>query len=180
MSTTIGLFYGSTEGAGAAAADWIKEAIEETGIATVDVHDIGYTDLKEMERYTYLILGISTWDIGQLQADWATKFDQLDAIDLSGKPVALYGMGDQYGYPDSFVDAMGDLSDKVIQLGAEPAGFWLADESYEFEYSRAVIDGVFVGLALDEDNQDNLSKERIHAWVAIVLEDFRLAVPVPA
>lgn len=93
-------------------------------------------------------------------------FFQLDAIDLSGKPVALYGMD--------------DLSDKVIQLGAEPVGFWLADESYEFEYSRAVIDGVFVGLALDEDNQDNLSKERIHAWVAIVLEDFRLAVPVPA
>lgn len=180
MAATIGLFFGSTGGAGAAVADLIKDLIEETHLATVDIHDVGYTDLKEMERYDYLILGVSTWNVGQLQDDWDLKFSQLDAIDLSGKPVAIYGMGDQYGYPDSFVDAIGILSEKVIDRGAEPAGFQLVDDSYAFEYSQAVIDGVFVGLALDEDNQNELTQARVKTWVATVLEDFKLAVPVPA
>lgn len=180
MSATIGLFYGSTNGAGAAVAERIKVLIEQTGLATVDLHDVAYTDLKEMERYPYLILGASTWNIGHLQDDWEYKFDQLDEVDLTGKMVALYGMGDQYGYPDSYVDAVGILSEKVIERGAEPAGFMPVDESYEFEYSRAVIDGVFVGLALDDENQADLTEQRLQTWVQIVLEDFGLAVPVPA
>jgi flavodoxin I len=93
--------------------------------------------------------------------------------------VALYGMGDQYAYPDSFVDAMEILGTKVMQRGAEPAGFWLVDDSYEFEYSRAVIDGVFIGLALDDDNQSELTRQRTQAWVEVVLEDFGLTIPVP-
>ena len=180
MPTTIGLFYGSTNGACAAAAERIQSLINETGLATVALHDVAYTDLKEMEGYSYLILGVSTWNIGHLQDDWEYKFDQLDDIDLTGKPVALYGMGDQYGYPDSYVDAMGILSERIIERGAEPVGFWAVDDGYEFEYSRAVIDGVFVGLALDDENQGDLTEERVQAWVQVVLEDFGLAVPVPA
>ncbi|QLQ06788.1 MAG: flavodoxin domain-containing protein [Anaerolineae bacterium] len=65
-------FYGSTEGATAVAADVIKEEIEATGQATVELHDVAFTDLKLMETYDYLILGISTWDIGQMQVDWPT------------------------------------------------------------------------------------------------------------
>lgn len=179
MTATIGLFYGSTGGAGAAVADLIKDLIEETQLASVDLHDIAFSDVQEMTQYDYLILGISTWNIGQMQDDWALKFKQLDDIDLTGKLVAIYGMGDQYGYPDSFVDAIGMLSEKVIERGAEPAGFQLVDESYEFEYSQAVIDGVFVGLALDDDNQSELTQPRTRAWVATVLEDFKLAEPVP-
>lgn len=180
MSATIGLFYGSTNGDGATAAELIKTKIEKTGLVAVDLRDVAYTDLAEMERYRYLILGISTWNVGLLQDDWEFKFEQLDDIDLTGKLVALYGMGDQYGYPDTYVDAMGILSEKVIERGAEPAGFWAVDDSYELEYSKAVIDGVFVGLALDEDNQSDLSEQRIQAWVEIVLEDFGLAIPVAA
>lgn len=180
MSATIGLFYGSTNGAGAVAGELIKTTIEKTGLATVDLHDVAYTNLKEMERYSNLILGVSTWNIGLLQDDWADKFDELDEIELAGKPVALYGMGDQYGYPDSFVDGMETLGAKVMERGGDPAGFWLVDESYEFEYSRAVIDDVFIGLALDDDNQGHLTEQRVQAWVEIVLEDFGLAVPVPA
>jgi flavodoxin I len=180
MTATIGLFFGSTGGAGAAAADLIKDLIETTGLATVEIHDIAFSDLKQLEQYSYLILGISTWNIGQLQDDWALKFKQLDDVDLSGKPVAIYGMGDQYGYPDSYVDAIGILSEKVIERGAEPAGFQLVDASYEFEYSQAVLDGVFVGLALDDDNQSELTRPRTQAWVATVLEDFKLGELVAA
>jgi flavodoxin I len=180
MSATIGLFYGSTNGAGAIVAELIKTLIEKTGQATVDLHDVAHTDLKEMERYRYLILGVSTWNIGHLQDDWADKFDELDDIDLAGKMVALFGMGDQYGYPDSFVDAMDILGTKVMERGGEPAGFQAVDDSYEFEYSRAVIDGVFIGLALDDENQGDLTEQRTREWVEVVLADFGLVVPVPA
>ena len=180
MPATIGLFYGSTEGRGAIEAELIKDLIEKSGLATVDLHDVAYTDLMEMEQYQYLILGVSTWNIGHLQDDWAFKFDDLDDVDLTGKKVALYGMGDQYGYPDSYVDAIEILAMKALDCGAEPVGLWVVDDSYEFEYSRAVIDGVFMGLALDEDNQGELTQERTEAWVASVLEEFGLAIPVPA
>jgi flavodoxin len=93
MTATIGLFFGSTGGAGAAVADLIKELIEETHLATVEIHDVAYSNLKELEAYDYLILGISTWNIGQLQDDWDLKLKQLDDVDLSGKIVAIYGMG---------------------------------------------------------------------------------------
>ncbi|HRJ41746.1 MAG: hypothetical protein KJZ86_00460 [Caldilineaceae bacterium] len=78
------------------------------------------------------------------------------------------------------MDAMETLGAKVMERGGEPAGFWLVDDSYEFEYSKSVIDGVFVGLALDDDNQSHLTEERVQMWVEIVLEDFGLMVPVPA
>jgi len=180
MATTFGLFYGSTEGATAVAADVIKEEIEATGLATVDLHDVAYTDLKVMESYDVLILGISTWDIGQMQADWAYKFAQLDKLDLNGKLVAIYGLGDQYAYADSFVDAIKTLSEKVMQQGAIPIGFSMVDDSYEFTYSEAVYKDVFIGLALDAENQDNLTRKRVRAWVQTVLEDVDLLVPQPA
>lgn len=178
MAATIGIFYGSTEGRGALVAELIKRLIEQSGLATVDLYDIASVEVAQMEKYEYLILGVSTWNIGHLQDDWEFKFSDLEYIDLTGKKVALYGLGDQYGYPDSFVDAIEILAMKVLDCGAEPVGLTLVDDSYEFEYSRAVIDGVFMGLALDEDNQSDLTQGRTEAWVATVLEEFGLAVPV--
>jgi flavodoxin I len=179
MTATIGVFYGRTEGAGAIEAELIKSLIENTGLATVDLYDVAHTDLEKMTEYQFLILGVSTWNIGQLQDDWAFKFSDLDQLDLTGKMVALYGMGDQYGYPDSYVDAIEILAMQVLDCGAEIAGMSLVDESYEFEYSRAVIDGVFMGLALDDGNQGDLTQERTEVWIAGLLEEFGLAVPVP-
>jgi len=179
MSTMIGLFYGSTEGAGAIEAELLKRLIEESSTATVDLYDVAKTDLKKMEEYPYLILGVSTWNIGLLQDDWAFKIDEFDDIDLTGKIVALYGMGDQYGYPDSFVDAIEILAMKALDCGAEVAGMSLVDDSYEFEYSRAVIDGVFMGLALDDGNQGDMTQERSEAWIAGVLEEFGIGTTAP-
>ncbi len=180
MTTTIGLFYGSTEGATAAAAELIKDQIEATGLAKVDLFDVAYTELKTMEGYDTLILGISTWDIGQLQADWAYRFAELDKVNLAGKKAALFGLGDQYGYPDSYLDAMDALGEKVIALGGELVGFNLVDDSYEFEYSLAVIDDVFIGLALDEENQSDLTQKRVRQWVQTLLLELGLAEPVVA
>jgi flavodoxin I len=94
-------------------------------------------------------------------------------VDFSGKTVALFGLGDQFGYADYFLDAMGMLHDLVVQSGARVVGHW-PTEGYEFVASKAEIPGAgeFVGLALDEDHQEHLTAERLVRWCAQILAEF--------
>ena len=112
-----------------------------------------------------LILGSSTWGIGEVQDDWFAGLEVLDKVDLKGKTVALFGEGDQMGFSDTFVDALGTLYQKVIERGAKVIGRWSV-EGYKHSGSTAEMDGEFVGLALDEDNESGLTAERIKEWCA--------------
>ncbi len=157
MQVTI--IYGSTGGATGDAAQSIAEKLScETKL--VDIAD----GSKEDFAGENLILGTSTWGDGDLQDDWDDFFETLDEIDFSGKTVAFYGIGDQDSYHDTFVDGMGILYEKVKEKGGAVVGDKQDISGYDYGESRAVVDGAFVGLALDEDNQDELSEERIAAW----------------
>ncbi|BCD98775.1 flavodoxin [Marinagarivorans cellulosilyticus] len=158
----IGLFFGSDEGNTENIAGRIAQRL---GPDNVDIYDIADVTQAEFEDYSCLILGISTWDFGQIQSDWEEFWFDVEAIDFTGKKVALYGLGDQFGYGDFFVDAMGMLHDVVRARGADIVGHWPI-EGYEFDASKALAaDGVsFVGLAIDEDQQANLTDERLDAW----------------
>ena len=117
----IGLFYGSTTCFTEMTAEKMQVFLGEE---LVDVHNIKETGLTTLKDYDILILGISTWDYGELQEDWETLWDELDNYDLNGKIIALFGQGDQLGYTDWFVDAMGILHDKIIPLGPQIVGYW--------------------------------------------------------
>ena len=69
------------------------------GSETVTLHNLKQTSVDEMSHYPILMLGISTWDFGELQEDWQASWDALDNVDLQGKTVALFGLGDQAGLP---------------------------------------------------------------------------------
>ena len=84
-------------------------------------------------------------------------------MDLSGKTVALFGLGDAYGYSGEFVNALGTLYRKVVERGATVVGAWPTD-GYDFEESNAVVDDQFVGLVIDEDNEADLSDDRVARW----------------
>lgn len=168
----IGLFYGSTNGATAAIAQLIEQTFAERGGATVALFDIADYFLETMLDFEYLILGVSTWDTGQLQKDWEAVYAELDELDLAGKQVALFGLGDQVGYPDTFLDALFFVADKVRERGGQLVGAWPV-AGYTFAQSWAVEDGRFIGLALDEDNQATLSPMRIAAWVDQLLHEFK-------
>ncbi|MFK8186276.1 MAG: flavodoxin FldA [Phormidesmis sp.] len=154
----VGLFYGSTTGKTSDAAEQIQEALG--GDAVVDLKDIADSDAESMAEYDYLIIGSPTWNIGDLQDDWEAVFDDLDSVDFSGKTIAYFGTGDQVGYADNFMDAMGQLEEKITGLGGKTVGYWPADD-YEHSKSQAIRDGKFCGLALDEDNESEKSEERI-------------------
>ena len=110
-----------------------------------------------------LILGTSTWGAGDLQDDWLSAEGILENADLKGRKVALFGLGDQCGFSDTFVDGVGTLFRMVQEKGAEVIGFTGTD-GYDFLSSTAQVDGRFVGLILDDNNQPDLTDERIDAW----------------
>ena len=177
MAPKIGLFFGSSTGAGERVATLIKQIVEQLGVAEVEISVVTAGGASVLETYDYQIWGCSTWNIGELQDDWAIRFPEMDGLNLKGKKIAIYGPGDQFGYSNSFVDALGILMEKAVQRGAEPVGFWPVDDSYEFEYSRGVVDNTFMGLAVDEDNQAEKTEQRVVDWTFWVLEDMGLYDP---
>lgn len=162
---SVGVYYGSTTGCTEGVAGKIADQVAEQSVALVNITAAAPEDLQ---RYDLLILGTSTWGDGELQDDWASFVGKLDGVDLSGRRVALFGLGDQVGWGDTFVDGMGLLFEVVTGLGAEVVGGWPVT-GYDFRSSQAVIDGKFVGLALDENNQPDLTDSRIRDWLSLIV-----------
>ena len=171
----IALFYGSTTGNTAAVAQAIHACLRAQYGVAVELFDVAEYYLAEMAEFDLLILGVPTWNTGQLQQDWEAVFDEFDDLDLSGKVVALFGLGDQVGYPATFGDALFFLADKVRSRGARLVGAWPVD-GYTFRTSWAVEDGRFLGLMVDEENQPDLTPARIVAWVTRVWEETQTAL----
>ena len=169
MSMSMAIFYGSSTGNTQLAAEKIQE---QMGEFVSLCQDVAKADPKEMENYDLLFLGVSTWNIGEMQDDWAEFIPKMEGLDLSGKKVAFFAMGDAVGYPHNFLDAMGQLWRVVQKLGSpELIGIW-PTEGYEFKESEALYDDEhFVGLGLDEDNESDLTDDRIHQWLLKVMQD---------
>ena len=166
----IGLFFGSSTCYTQMAAEQIAAALPGF---RVEIHDIAHTALRTANQYQRLILGIPTWDYGELQEDWERVWPDLTEVDWSDKVVALYGLGDQDGYPEWFQDALGYLSTRITQLGATTIGLWPA-QGYRFTHSRGLTpDGQhFLGLALDEASEFELSPARIRVWCGQITTEF--------
>lgn len=128
---------------------------------------INVTDLDDsvIANNDNLILGTSTWGAGEVQDDWYDGLKVIKNADLSGKTVALFACGDSESYPDTFVGGMLEIYNAVKQAGANVIGA-VATDGYTFDDSESVVDGKFVGLALDEVNEDSKTDERIDDWVA--------------
>ena len=165
----IGLFYGSTTCYTEIVAEKIQALI---GADIVKLNNIKQVPLAAMAQYDILILGLSTWDFGEIQEDWEAHWDDIAGVDLSGKIIAIYGMGDQIGYAEWFIDAVGMLHDAIAPQQPLRIGFW-PTTGYDFIASKALTaDGTeFVGLALDDENQYEQTDERLNAWVSQILQE---------
>ncbi len=164
----IGLFYASNTGNTEDIAKSIKEKMSDFDI---DLQNLSDCVDDAMNKYDLLIFGISTWGEGDLQDDWEDYIHNLNEHNLMHKTVSMFGLGDQEEYSDNFLDAMGTIYDKVVESGATVVGSWPTD-GYDFEESTAVRAGEFIGLALDEDNQDELHDERISKWIELITPYF--------
>ncbi|EOS95960.1 flavodoxin FldB [Erwinia tracheiphila] len=165
----IGLFYGSSTCYTEMAAEKIRDFIGED---LVTLHNLKDNAPELMEQYDMLILGIPTWDFGELQEDWEAIWHKLPTLNLSGKIVALYGLGDQADYSEWFLDALGMLYKVLAPQAVKFVGFW-PNEGYQFTSKKPLTaeGSHFVGLALDDVNQFDATDERIAQWCEQILTE---------
>lgn len=170
---SIAIFFGSTTGNTEAAAHQIKEALGEL---VTFIGDIADTKPADLSRFDVLIFGIPTWDVGELQYDWEDFIPDMHALDLTGKNIALFGLGDSFGYSNNFLDAMGLLWDELKVLGAPKlVGIW-PTKGYTFDRSKGLFDPEhFLGLGLDEENESDLHDARIRGWTDKVKAELGLS-----
>lgn len=166
----IGLFYSFNTRKTANVAGKIMEAFQPEEVEAVNAEPL---DEKTFLSYDYMILGVPTWFDGELPNYWDEFVPALEDMDLTGKKIAIFGLGDQIGYPENFLDAVGIMAEILQARGAEIVGHTSA-EGYVFESSRAYRDGQFLGLAIDFENQHHLTDERINTWVAQLKREFQL------
>lgn len=164
----IGLFYGSSTAKTAAVAQKVKEAFHDIQVDIIPVENSGEADF---EAYDHIIAGSSTWFDGELPDYWDEVMPVVTSADLKGKKVAVFGLGDQVKYPDNFVDAIGYLAEAFVNRGAILIGYTSA-EGYNFNQSQALKKGMFMGLALDIENQSDKTDERIRKWVDQLKSEF--------
>ena len=157
----IKLIYGSDTGNTELVTEDLVKLLGNVEVTTV-------ADLTPEDwDYDNFILGIPTWYDGELQSDWEEYFEEFKTIDFTGKKVAIFGLGDQLGYEEWFCDGIGILDKEILKNGGTVIGYTTKDESYDFETTpKSIIkDDVFYGLCIDEDNQGELTQERLKNWV---------------
>jgi flavodoxin I len=170
----IGLFYGTDTGNTERVAKKVKELVEaKIGSGEVEVLEIYKKKKEDMAKFDLLILGMPTWYDGELQGDWEEYIGEMNQVDFTGKKVAFFGLGDQYGYASYFCDALGVFAEIVEKNGGTLVGL-TSVEGYEHDFSKAQRGDQFVGLCLDVDNQDELTDERTGKWVEQVVAELGL------
>jgi flavodoxin I len=167
----IGLFYGSSTGNTEYVAYEIKAEFDKKDPSLVDIFNIGASTPEQVLKYDLLIFGIPTWNTGQLQDDWEIFLPKLAGHDMTGKKVAIFGLGDQNGYGFNFLDAVGVLADQVMEQGAQLWGLW-STKGYEFEDSKARAEEFFLSCGMDQEGQADATPGRVKAWVAQTMIDF--------
>ncbi|HAH22748.1 MAG TPA: flavodoxin [Prolixibacteraceae bacterium] len=121
--------------------------------------------------FNHLVLGVPTWFDGELPNYWDEFVPALEDLDLKGKTIAIYGLGNQVEYPENFGDAVGIMANIVQARGAKLIGY-TSTNGYNYESSKAEVEGKFCGLLLDQETQPRLSKERISNWVGGIKAQF--------
>ena len=158
-----GIFYATTTGTTQDVAMKIAKAL---GVADADVYNVANTPIDKFADYEMLVVGSPTYGSGEVQDDWTGILDGIDALNLHGKTVAVFGCGDE-SMSDTFCNAVGILYNAFKKTGAKMVGTFNTFP-YKFEDSAAVpVDGAeAVGLLIDEVNHPDATDKRIADWTA--------------
>lgn len=164
----IGIFYGSTTGNTKKIAENIKSSLEP---GFVDIYDVKYAKKEDLEKYDNIILGSSTWGKGIIQSDFERFiYDVLKFSNLKGKKIAIFGTGDSSAYPNSFVDSIGVIFEALEGKGVVFVGEF-PTKGYQFDSSLSIFDNKFIGLALDNDSDEDQNKLRVNLWAELLKAD---------
>lgn len=166
----IGIFFGTDTGTTRLMAKKIAKKLGD-GIASKPLN-VNRIELDDLLQYDALILGTPSYGEGDLpgiatgvkDGSWQEFVPKLAGADMTGKTIALYGLGNQEKYPERFADSLYRLYELFSCCGASIIGDWSTD-GYVFTHSKAVVDGRFVGLVIDNNSQGLLTESRLDSWV---------------
>lgn len=164
----IGIFYSFKTNKTAKMGEKVIEAFGKENIEAFNAEDVNEDDFS---KYDNIIIGVPTWFDGELPNHWDEFVPALEDMDLSGKKVAIFGLGDQKGYPENFNDGVGIFANLFERVGAKVVGF-TSCEGYTYEHSAAERGDQFCGLCLDQENQARLTSQRISDWVEQLKKEF--------
>lgn len=158
MKKTV-IIYGSSTGTCQSIAETIANKL---GMS--DILDVAKVTAAQVNVYDNLLLGTSTWGAGDMQDDWYSGIKEIKNANLAGKTVALFGCGDSQSYSDTYCDGMGEIYRELQGTGCNIIG-QVPTDGYTYDDSTAVVDDHFVGLALDDVNEGDMTEARIDAWI---------------
>lgn len=150
---------------------------ELIGNDKVDIIPVKEAEKGDLDKYNKIILvgstvGADHWNNEIVVDEWPEFFTKIKEISLEKKKVAIVGLGNSVLYPEHFADGMAILYERIKQQNGEPLGFTDA-KVYDFTDSKALNDeGFFCGLPIDEDNEAELTTERLERWISILKPDF--------
>lgn len=164
---TIGIFYATLTKTTVGVVDELEFFLKHDDFKTFNIKN----SVKEIENYENLIFVTPTYQVGEAHAAWMNNLKKLEEIDFTGKVVGLVGLGNQFAFGESFCGGIRHLYDVIVKKGAKVVGF-TSTNGYHYEETSIIEDGKFIGLALDEENQANLTPKRIENWIAEVKKEF--------
>ncbi len=157
----IGIYFGSSTGTTQEVANTIASKL---GVSADDIHDVASADAASMANYEVLLLGCSTWGMGDLQDDWESFLPDAKEQNLAGKCVALFGCGDSSSYSDTFGDALATIREEMEGTNCTFIGE-ISKEDYSYDETRCENGDKLFALLIDEVNESDKTADRIDEWV---------------
>lgn len=159
MKTAI--IYASSTGTTAEVA---KRIAREMEIDDKDIYKVSDFSPSKFGEYEMFIVGSPTYGAGKVQDDWYDMLDGIEALNLNGATVAVFGTGNEK-MKKTFCSAVGEIYDRFSKTGARMIGAFNTFP-YQFDASKAVpVEGAgAVGLLIDNTNHPDATEERIVKW----------------
>jgi flavodoxin I len=148
----------------------LGEVIGNENVDIIPVREVVKGDLNKYNQIIFVgsTVGADHWSNETVADEWEAFFTKMDEISFEDKKVAIVGLGNSVLYPEHFADGMAHLYKTITKKKANILGFVDAKD-YTFTDSEAVNDdGFFCGLPIDEDNEEDLTTERLEKWISIL------------
>jgi len=152
---------------------------EVIGTNKVDLLPVSDVNKDELKKYTQIIfvgstVGADHWSNETIEDEWLAFFRNAEDISFEDKKTAIVGLGNSVLYPEHFANGMAHLYKSITEKKAKVFGF-VDSKGYSFTDSEALNDdGLFCGLPIDEDNEEDLTTERLEKWIDTLKADFDL------
>ncbi len=161
----IGIFYAPSGGSVHKVARLIKQKLSEYKPDLYVISEVAPLKLLDYQNLILVCstLGRNTWEMEQ-KDPWSSFIPKMLRIRLDGRRVAIVGLGDHVSYPNNFVDGMGILGQTIEEIEGHLIGM-TETRDYIFNDSRALREGKFIGLPLDEDYEADKTEDRVDNWL---------------